>query len=70
MKSPFVTAGVTAVIAVGLILSPGLSPASASTGDETVSTTTATSQVMNSGSVASTYGVWYLPCSFAGLRWC
>ncbi len=70
MKSPFISAGVTAVLAAGLILSPGLSPASASATDGATSSSPSISEAVGNDSVATTYGVWHLPCSFAGFRWC
>lgn len=76
MKSRFATAGAAAILAAGLILAPGLSPAQASsaTDDSSVSTTVGTglggTGLAGSGNVASTYGIWFVPCNVFGLRLC
>lgn len=83
MKSRFATAGAAAILATGLILAPGLSPAQASsaTDDSSVSVVTETpsapegtglggSGLAGSGNVASTYGMWFVPCNVFGLRLC
>ncbi|WP_104109831.1 hypothetical protein [Arthrobacter sp. N199823] len=77
MKKPFASAGIAAVIAAGLILAPGLSPAQAST-SEAPETSISAAPVASSapmggaisGNVASTYGMFFLPCNFLGLRLC
>ncbi|WP_207343669.1 hypothetical protein [Arthrobacter sp. E3] len=65
MKSPLVSIGAATVLAASLVLAPGLSPAQASTG-VTSSTTSSVAQAP----VASTYGIGYLPCNFFGFIWC
>ncbi|MHA7271652.1 hypothetical protein [Arthrobacter sp. HLT1-20] len=66
MKSPFASVGVAAVLAAGLVLAPGLSPAQA---DTTVASDTAATSVA-AGSVATTYGMIFLPCNLFGFRIC
>lgn len=77
MKSPFASAGIAAVLAAGLILAPGLSPAQASTAEAADSPAVSSSSMtaaslggMNSGSVATTYGMFFIPCNIFGLRLC
>lgn len=77
MKKPFASAGIAAVIAAGLILAPGLSPAQASTSEapETsisaapVAAPTAMGGAI-SGGVATTYGIFFIPCNVFGWRLC
>lgn len=68
VKTPFASMGAAAVLAAALILAPGLSPAQAST----VTGSAATSSISSSapGSVATTYGMWYIPCNVFGFRMC
>ncbi|MEO8221012.1 MAG: hypothetical protein ABI563_09530 [Specibacter sp.] len=68
MKSPFVSAGVAAVLAAGLILAPGLSPAQADSVDGSGTATSISS--VAAGNVATTYGLWYQPCNVFGFRFC
>lgn len=68
MKTPFASMGAAAILAAGLILAPGLSPAQAST----AAASTATSSISSfaPGSVATTYGMWFVPCNIFGFRMC
>ncbi|MHA7304345.1 hypothetical protein ACX80E_03730 [Arthrobacter sp. TMN-49] len=66
MKAPFTSVGVAAVLAAGLVLAPGLSPAQA---DGTTSSATSISSVAK-GNVATTLGLWYQPCNLFGFRIC
>lgn len=68
MKSPLASVGVATVLAAALVLAPGLSPAQADAVDSSITTTSVSS--VATGSVATTYGLWFLPCSIGGLRWC
>ncbi|MDJ0316678.1 hypothetical protein [Arthrobacter antibioticus] len=65
MKNPIASVGVAAVLAAGLILAPGLSPAQASTPN-----TSNTTIAMKPGNVATTYGMWFVPCNVFGFRMC
>lgn len=69
MKSRFATAGAAAILAAGLILAPGLSPAQASSATQD-SSVSATTEGTGSGNVASTYGMFFIPCNIFGLRLC
>lgn len=77
MKKPFASAGIAAVIAAGLILAPGLSPAQAST-SEVPETSISAAPVASSGgmggaisgNVATTYGMFFIPCNVFGWRLC
>ena len=78
MKSRFATAGAAALLAAGLILAPGLSPAQASSATEDSGVSTATEApttaegtgLGGSGAVVSPYGMWFIPCNVFGLRLC
>lgn len=78
MKSPFASAGIATVLAAGLILAPGLSAAQASTLESPASSISATSpstgelgaSSLLGGNVASTYGMFFIPCNIFGLRLC
>ncbi|WP_269937759.1 hypothetical protein [Arthrobacter sp. HY1533] len=83
MKSRFATASAAAILAAGLILAPGLSPAQASSATEdssvsVVAETPSTTEgaglggtgLAGSGNVASTYGMFFIPCNIFGLRLC
>lgn len=78
MKKPFASAGIAAVVAAGLIMAPGLSPAQASTLEAPATSISApvnSSGGMGlggaiSGSVATTYGMLFIPCNFLGFRLC
>ena len=79
MKKPFASAGIAAVVAAGLIMAPGLSPAQASTLEAPATSITAAPASTTegtglggaiSGGVATTYGMFFLPCNFLGLRIC
>ncbi len=65
MKNPIASVGVAALLAAGLILAPGLSPAQATT-----PSTSSTNISMKPGNVATTYGMWFVPCNFLGFRIC
>lgn len=85
MKSPFTKVGIAAVLAAGLILAPGLSPAQA---DAPVLNVPAASKAKipgdvlapglslgnpalgGAGGTATTYGLWFVPCDFLGFRLC
>ncbi|POH59359.1 hypothetical protein CVS28_07760 [Arthrobacter glacialis] len=67
MKSPFASVGVAAVLAAGLILAPGLSPAQA---DTATSNDTAPVSSVQTENVATTYGMWFIPCNVFGFRMC
>lgn len=79
MKKPFASAGIAAVVAAGLIMAPGLSPAQAST-LEAPATSISAAPVSSSegtglggaisGGVPTTYGMFFLPCNFMGFRLC
>lgn len=79
MKKPFASAGIAAVVAAGLIMAPGLSPAQAST-LEVPATSIAAAPVSStggaglggaiSGNVASTYGMLFIPCNIFGWKLC
>lgn len=77
MKKPFASAGIAAVIAAGLILAPGLSPAQASSSEAPVTSISAAPVASSggmggaiSGNVASTYGIMFIPCNIFGWRLC
>lgn len=69
MKFPLASTGAAAVLAAGLILAPGLSPAQASSGIAPAASSSANS-LIGSGSVATTYGMFHLPCTMFGIRFC
>lgn len=76
MKSPFASAGIATVLAAGLILAPGLSPAQADAPDSPASSISATSPSTGGlgsqlgGNVATGYGIFLIPCNIFGLRLC
>ncbi|WP_343318764.1 hypothetical protein AAFM46_15860 [Arthrobacter sp. TMP15] len=65
MKNPIASVGVAAVLAAGLILAPGLSPAQASPINASNINIS-----MKPGNVATTYGMWFVPCNVFGFRMC
>lgn len=71
MKFPLASTGAAAVLAAGLILAPGLSPAQASEvpAASSVASTSGTT-LMGSGTVATSYGMFFLPCTMWGIRFC
>lgn len=69
MKKPFASAGIAAVVAAGLIMAPGLSPAQAST-LAAPTTSISAAPVSSSGGVATTYGMFFLPCNLFGWKIC
>lgn len=74
MKSRFASVGVATVLTAGLLLAPGLSPAQASSGAALSSASAITAAKSTSkfapGTVATTYGMWFIPCDVFGLRLC
>lgn len=85
MKSPFTKVGIAAVLAAGLILAPGLSPAQAAApvlnvpaaskaqipGDVLAPGLSLSNPAIGAkGGTATTYGIWFLPCDMFGLRLC
>lgn len=77
MKSRFTKVGIAATLAAGLILAPGLSPAQASAlepaAPSSISNVASASGNQSVGAPATsvtTYGMWFLPCDFLGLRLC
>jgi len=68
MKSRIASLGVAALLTAGMVLTPGAAMASTDSASTTTAGTTTTAPV--AGGVASTYGMWFLPCDLGFVKWC
>ncbi|WP_157375014.1 hypothetical protein [Arthrobacter alpinus] len=67
MKTRITSLSIAAILTAGLVMAPGVAMAATTT--TPVASTSASNSLMMGG-VASTYGMWFIPCDLGFVKWC